>query len=437
MRQKHTTSTASVDASNLFSSFASHLAMRATAVLLAALLPAVASQAADPIPADLFPVGVYWQPTYSFDLWKSRGINTVIGFYDKPADMEAFNQAAVSRGLWMIRNPRANPADDKNQKYLLAWSHADEPDINGVAVATLAANYAKWKAADPTRPVITNFSGQNAMYQLDGLTDKLYQEYIKSTDWVANDVYPVTAWNHADWIDKNTKYNASDASNNFGLPFTPGNSVDKLRALSNGKKQFAYIETSFQNLGTGPSAGARSATAAEVRGETWDAIIHGAKGIIYFPQSFHPDTSDGTPKDVAAEMTKTDATIARYAAVINSDSDAGSNPMTLTGSLEGSWRIYQGKVYYFVLNFSHTATNGAHVALNGIGGLGVDVADESRSLLLNAGTITDNFAPYQLHIYETAGSNLSSLAVSAAVPEPACGGLLLLATVGLLRRRRV
>src|SRR5882724_10153608 len=79
-----------------------------------AMLPALGAAAADAPPASLFPIGVYWQPTGSFDLWKSRGINTAIGFYTKPFDMEEFNNAAVSRGLWMIRNPRANPAADIN-----------------------------------------------------------------------------------------------------------------------------------------------------------------------------------------------------------------------------------------------------------------------------------------------------------------------------------
>lgn len=411
--------------------------------IVAAMVTARGAMAADAPPANLFPIGVYWQPTASFDLWKSRGINTVIGFYTKPFDMEEFNNAAVSRGLWMIRNPRANPAADINQKYLLAWSHADEPDINGVAVSKLAADYAKWKKADPTRPIIVNFSGQNAMYQYDGLTDKLYQQYIKSADWVSNDVYPVTAWNHPDWIDKNAKLNLKDPANNGGVPFNPGNAVDKLRALSGGKKQFAYIETSFQNLTSGPSRGARGATAAEVRGETWDAIIHGAKGIVYFPQSFRPDRTDGTPAAVAAEMTKTDAEIAKMAAVLNSDSDASSNPMTLTGGLEGTWRQYQGKTYYFVLNFSHTAAKGARVDLSAAAGLTqVAVADEARSLMLSSGGITDSFAPYQLHIYETAASagasitaSVTSFSVGAPVPEPTCGGIVILVGGVLLRRR--
>jgi hypothetical protein len=417
---------------------------RITLVLLALVL-AVAAVRADPAPgtvppSSFFPVGVYWQPTGSFDTWKARGINTVIGFYDRPDWMAEFNNAAVSRGLWMIRNPQANPAADKNQKYLLAWSHADEPDINGASVGKLAADYAKWKAADPTRPIIANFSGQNAMYQFDALTDNLYEQYIKSTDWVSNDVYPITAWNRPDWIDKIAKLNLNDPGNNGGVPFNPGNAVDKLRALSGGKKQLAYIETSFQHVGRGT---VRGATAAEVRGETWDAIIHGAKGIIYFPQSFAPDKTDGTPRDVAAEMTRTDAKIAEMGAVLNSDSDAASNPITLTGGLEGTWRQYLGKSYFFVLNFSHTAAKGARVTLPGLTGK-IDVLDEGRQLSVSSSTFTDTFAPYQLHIYDSSGSTVTSLlqgniAVAAAaspVPEPTGGVLLLVLGGALLRRRR-
>ena len=50
-------------------------------------LAAIGAFAAEAPPANLFPIGVYWQPTGSFDLWKSRGVNTVLGFYSKPSDM--------------------------------------------------------------------------------------------------------------------------------------------------------------------------------------------------------------------------------------------------------------------------------------------------------------------------------------------------------------
>src|SRR5205085_1408649 len=156
-------------------------------------------------------------------------------------DLENWTQEALSRGLWMIRNPRKNPKADVNQPNLLAWTHPDEPDVNGLSPAKLQSQYKKWKAADPQRAVIANF------------------------------------------------------------------------------------------------AGATAATPDEVRGETWAAIIHGAKGMIYFPQSFGPDVTDGTPADVAAEMTLTNHLITKYGGALNSNGNASANFMSLTGGLEGTW----------------------------------------------------------------------------------------------------
>ena len=422
------------------------IAFRILLIAVAAVLAVTAARADTP-PENFFPIGVYWQPTSSFSTWKARGINTVIGFYNRPDWRAEFDTAAAANGLWMIRNPQENPAADINTPHLLAFSQPDEPDINGIPLATLAANYAQWKAAAPNIPVIENFSGQNAMYKYQVGADAEYANFIKTTDWVSNDVYPITAWNRPDWIDKNAQLNLNDPINNGGIPFNPGNAVDKLRARSNGKQQLAYIETSFQNLSSSASTGARGATAAEVRGETWDAIIHGAKGIVYFPQSFSPDQTDATPPDVVASITQTDAIINQMGGALNSDSNANSNYLNLPGGLEATWRVYQGKLYYFVLNFSHSAANQAKVTLTGLSGTNaISVTNEGRDLSATAGTITDTFAPYQLHIYETttpvgftslmaSPGNGSIGQIGSAVPEPS-GIVLLGLTVGALLRRR-
>ena len=66
-----------------------------------------------------------------------------------------------------------------------------------------------------------------------------------------------------------------------------------------------------------------------------------------------------------------------------------------SGSGLGShWRV-------IVLNDSHSTLNEATVPLNGIGGGNqVSVPEESRQLSLDAGGIlTDDFAPYEMHIY--------------------------------------
>jgi hypothetical protein len=404
-------------------------------LLLCLARPAAAAVA----PPDLFPIGVYRQPTTSFDLWKSRGINTVVDFYAPGKNLERWNAAAVAEGLWMVRNPRKNPRSDVNQPCLLAFSHADEPDVWAVPPKKLAAQYRRWKSAAPSIPVIANFAGATVVYQYDTTTDQKYRAYLNAVDWASNDVYPLTQYGRPQWIDRlqSAHLSLNDPKNLSGVPFNPGTAVDKLRELSGGKRQFAYIETSYQNL-TGPTAsGARGATADEVRGETWDAIIHGAKGIIYFPFTF-PGDNDGTPADVAAEMTRTDATIARMAAVLNSNGDDSPNVMTLSGGLEGTWRAYGGRMYYFVLNDSHTAVSGATLTLPRTGGMSqIDVADESRQLALSDGSLTDDFGAYQLHIYVTpsVGAGAVPSTVSLA-PEPSSVCLVLLSAGMMLRRPR-
>ena len=365
-------------------------------LVIASLFLMVNAVRGDTPPASFFPIGVYWQSVSSYDTWQARGVNTVIFFSDRDDWLMESQNAALAHNFWMIRNPQKNIAADKYQKNLLAISHPDEPDINYISPESIAQNYAQWKSLAPNVPVITNFSGQNAMYQADGLTDDLYKKFIKSSDWTSSDVYPVTAWNRPDWIDKKVKLDLNDPTNNGGLPFTAGNSVDKLRDLSGGKKQMAYIETSFQNLG---GFSRRSATPAEVRGQTWDAILHGAKGILYFPQQFAPDKSDATSPEVSAEMTKTNAKITKMGEVLNAVPDSQSNFMNLTGGLEGTWRKFGNKTFYFILNFSHDSAYKADVQLWGAKGK-AEVVDEHRELLLAGNTINDSFDPYELHIYE-------------------------------------
>jgi hypothetical protein len=64
-------------------------------------------------------------------------------------------------------------------------------------------------------------------------------------------------------------------------------------------------------------------------------------------------------------------------------------------------RRTDGVSYFFVLNLSNTQVNGASVALTGVGAAkGATVFNESsRSVTLSGGKLTDDFAPYALHIY--------------------------------------
>jgi hypothetical protein len=216
---------------------------------------------------------VWSQPLYTFDKWQSRGINTVINFepYGGQNTMDQWSDAANAHGFYQVRAPRANPADDLNETRLLAWMHADEPDLHKVAPSVLAADYAKWRAVDATKPVLVNFSGGELLNHTT--SNATYQAYMQSAQIVANDFYPVTGWGRPDWID-NSK-TVTDRK-------TEGMAIKGYSDLSGGKPQWAFIETSAQKLGWINGGNMRGVTPAEFRGEVWDAVINGAKGIAYF-----------------------------------------------------------------------------------------------------------------------------------------------------------
>jgi len=335
---------------------------------------------------DAFPVGVWTQPVSSFDKWKSRGVNTLIEYQGDGATIEQWSQAARDRGMNYIRQPLSNPALDKGDKNLLAWALPDEPEITTkYSPATLQSWVDGWKAADPTRPVWVNFSGGYVLHWQGNVTAQGYQPYLNTTDWDSSSIYPVTGWNRPE--------------PDPGLS-APGQAVDRLEKWTNGAPQWAVIEPSDQELSwiqkeiPGPNAG-------QFRAEVWDSVIHGARGIIYFPESFSPSFKfDNTPPEISAEMTKVDAKLQSIAGALNSDIDPPSRGLQVDGPLEGTWRVYNGKTYYVVLNFSdHTVTK--NVTLQGIGAASsADVNGEGRSVSLSNGTLSDTFAPFEIHVYQ-------------------------------------
>ena len=423
--------------------------LNSLALLAGAVSYPLAAVAYTPPPSDFFPIGVFLQPSSNFDLWKSRGANTVVDFFPDPSQtvvqqqssLNQWNAAAVQRGLYMIRPARANAAQDVNEKYLLAWSQPDEPDFKNINASSLTTTYTALKKVDPQRPVYLNVAGSKVMtpyYAGDGTP---YKNYAKAADWIANDIYPITAWNHPEWIDFSKPLNPKDIYNGTGKRLNPGTVIDVLRTWTGGKRQMAYIETSWQDL-NGPTASSRGVTPNELRGEVWDAIIHGAKGITYFPQRVGQTVflHDNTPTDVAAEMTHQNSLITSLGGVINSGNDSTNNTVALSNPLlEGTWREVAGKKYLFVLNMSSATLNDLAFTTAGLPTAeSLSVYSELRSELVKGGLITDTFQPYQLHVYTTESGSVSTpaIAIAAAVPEPTGSALLLSGISSYLMKRR-
>lgn len=402
--------------------FAPSAAAAVVAAVVLSGLGALQAKAQTPS-SDFFPIGVHSQPKNSFDKWKGRGVNTLFQYEaekdssgNATVSLPTWSSTAASKGLYYVRTPAANPADDLQDPNLLAWAQLDEPDLSNHS-ATPSINidiYQNWKAIAPSKPVWVNFAGPNVT-----VAGANYTQWDKSGDWIAVDWYPIN-WG---------RYN--------NINFI-GQAIDKLRADSGGanKKYMAYIETSWQRL----YAGTRGPTKDEFRGEVWSAIMHGANGIIYFPQvvptaavggSF---SYDGTPLDVATEMTTQDALIQKYGRVLNATRNPSSRSLSAsgyTGIIESTWRVMQEGDYFFVLNQSPNTLTGVPMTLTGIAaGAQLAVLEEGRNVSLTGNVLTDNFAPYQVHIYEA-----PVVGGSPQVPEPTSVGVVGLAVAGWALRR--
>jgi hypothetical protein len=341
------------------------------------------STAATAASPSFFPIGVFRQPTFEFDTWKARGINTLVDWdsFGGQTSMDEWTQAAVDRQLYMIRAPRTDATLDVNQPYLLAWMHPDEPELTAnYPAATAQQNYNALKQIDPTKPVLANFAGGYLIGWQAGNFD--YPGYIHASDWESSGTYPISGFNRPDDLD------------------APGRTLDQVEKLSNGAPNFAIIESSNQ-MGPWNPPGVPGPTPAQVQAETWDAIIHGARGIIYFPQSLTPTFRyDNTTPQVAAAITAQDARITSIGAALESPIDPPSVVVSATGSpLEATWRVYNGKTYLVVLNMSGQKLKKQRLALSGIGGAKATVQGERRSVRIANHAIVDSFAPYGVHIY--------------------------------------
>lgn len=363
-----------------------------------------------PAPAELqqfFPLAADFQGPETFASWRDAGINTVIrvrsGADPNPPDareIEDWTAKANELGLKMIREPRSDPRADNDEANLLAWILLDEPEVPKPT----------WLFEDPfayvqrrtdsvraegvrRRPSFVNFAGysvlrQNDTYSLYGPGDRnpidFYSRYLALVDWAAQDLYPLSQM-YADPA-RMTVTNAMAT-----LPLT----IDKLRRWSPDKPQFAFIET------TQHSPADQEMTPALLRAQVWLAIVHGVRGIFYFPhddcrgQCFDPD---GTPDDVKREMRALNAQISALAPVLQGQINPTSFGVS-AADLELGWRY--GDVlgnYIFAVNASPRSVE----RWIRVEGLRVNELTEGERVLdvVDGYAFHDHFGPWGVRVYK-------------------------------------
>ena len=230
---------------------------------------------------EFFPIAVWLQSPANAERYRAIGINTYVGLYRGPTEeqLDALDKA----GIRVICGQNQRSLRFKDRPTIVGWMHGDEPDNAQslgrgkgygppIPPATIIESYEKIRKADPDRPVLLNL-GQGVAW--DGWYGRGvrtnhpedYREYLKGCDIASFDIYPAS----------------HDKEEIAGKLWYVPRGVDRLRSWTDGKKDvWCCIET------TGIHNVDRKPTVHEVRSEVWMALIHGAKGLIYFAHQFEP-----------------------------------------------------------------------------------------------------------------------------------------------------
>ena len=379
-------------------------------------------------PADerYFPVAVWLQDPRNAARYKAAGINLYVGLWRGPTSNQL---AQLERaGMSVICAQNRAGLENKESPVIVGWMHGDEPD-NAQSLGQgkgygppilpekIVSDYERMRAADPTRPVLLNLGQGVAWDNYIGRGVRRnhpedYPEYVKGCDIASFDIYPAV----------------HDKPEVAGKLEFVARGVERLVQWTRGQKiVWNCIEASrISNPLVKP-------TPHQVRAEVWMALIHGSRGLIYFVHQFKPTFKEAALLDdpeLLAAVTAINRQIHELAPVLNSPSIIDGvrarteSPSPLKGERAGvrgktgqpepslvqdtsiAWMLkrHADTAYLFAVNMRNHPVRGAFVirepAFDSIGSRSAIVLDESRSIPIRNGELTDDFKPYEVHLYE-------------------------------------
>ena len=348
-----------------------------------------------------FPIAVWLQDPANAARYKAAGINLYVALWEGPTEGQL--TALKAAGMPVICAQNAVGLAHRADQTIVGWMHGDEPDnaqsITDPATgkqgygpcippARIVADYARLKAADPTRPILLNLGqgvanddwvGRGAGARLED-----YAAYVGGGDLVSFDVYPVAGLDRPDSADF--------------LWYVP-KGMDRLTHWTAARKP---LWTCIECTRIG---GDRKPTPHQVRAEVWMALIHGARGLIYFVHQFKPTFDDHAlldDPDMLNGVTVVNRQIQSLAPLLNSPtienaatvrSAVANVPIDLMAKRHGK------ELTLCAVGMRNAATTGTFTLLGETGSATVEVVGESRTLPLRDGRFSDAFAPYDVHLY--------------------------------------
>ncbi|MDP6524201.1 MAG: hypothetical protein QGI24_03870 [Kiritimatiellia bacterium] len=249
-------------------------------------------------------------------------------------------------------------------------------------------HYRVIKAADPSRPVFMTLTGNfHPFFKKwpEEEREDLYGGYIKSTDVVGYDIYPIYGWNKPEWI-----HLVQEAT-------------ELLWQMADPRPVYAWIETSKGGQWTGPLDRQKEVRPRHIRAEVWMSICRGATAIGYFTHIWKPGYNQfGVPEANRKALREINDQITRLTPEI-----LGAQPKQRVSLDSGGVKVDMmarrgGKdLTVFAVNYDEQLKKSeVKFMVPGLkAGAEVGVVDENRTIRSGAGSFTDSFEPLAVHIY--------------------------------------
>jgi hypothetical protein len=282
----------------------------------------------------------------------------------------------------------------KNHPALGVWKNFDEAWWGGVSAADLKRGYDVIKQEDPNHPVVQTHAPRGTVADL--------QPYNAATDALALDIYPVGYPPGANSLLANKEISMV------------GDYADFLNQVGNGQKHFWMVEQIAWSGVTNPGKTLRFPTFAQSRFMAYQAIIHGARGLMFFGGTIGASLN---AQDAALGWNWTfwDQVLKR---VVQELGDKGllaealvtpnsTLPITVSGGTNIEFCVREVPPYLYILACAREGAT-ANVTFSGLpqaAGVGELLYEAPRKVTASGGAFSDWFGPFEVHAYRFALTN--------------------------------
>ena len=361
-------------------------------------------QFANGLPSDpgYFPLGVWFESVVdqgNVNLDKDVGLNlyVVLTANSNLSLVQRNGMKAILQEEWRTNQSAINTSA------VVGWMLADEVDMTqgpGAGYTVLKNTLAQ--LPNDRRMRYSNYGKGVMFWEPDAQAERFVSDFQQV---VSNDIY----W----FTDPNVSNRAEGGKLlNGGRPLTPvqtrrasnyGLTVDRMRFLAKGQKPiWNFVEVGWPASET-EAQGTRAIQPAEIRAAVWHSIIAGARGIIYFNNSFGgPNPSQHCLREpayaaVRATVKSTNQLITQLAPVLNAPFADGF--LTAGPSVRAMAKFHESKYYVFA-GSKETVASTAMFSLLGVDNGTATVIGENRTIPISNGRFSDGFEDGNaIHIY--------------------------------------